>query len=274
MEHGIIQPKRTTLRIVVWNCAQAFHTKYQHLIDQLDPDVAIISECAHPDILLKRKVPLAPGTYDWFGENLQKGLGVFTFHDYRIPVPAGGDLAYKWILPVSITGPQNFNLIAVWARYHEAKRSGASGPVLDFLERQKKRFLKHPTVIAGDFNSSVKFKSDLRRHEKIVDALAERGFASAYHRFYDVAQGEEIHPTIYWRDKKKDGKFNYHIDYCFIPNEWSPALRTVSVGTFEAWVLEKKGDHVPMLIEIDLTRLRCKTFVEPSTTPSTKDDPD
>ena len=73
--------------------------------------------------------------------------------------------------------------------------------------------------MAGDFNSSVKFKSEVRRHENIVEVLADRGFVSAYHRFYEAAQGDEIHHTIYWRDRKKDGQFNYHIDYCFIPKD-------------------------------------------------------
>ena len=38
------------MRLVAWNCAMALHRKLPAL-PALVPDLAVISECAHPDII-------------------------------------------------------------------------------------------------------------------------------------------------------------------------------------------------------------------------------
>ena len=44
------------MRLVTWNCNMVFDRKYQAL-ERLRPDIAVIPECANPDIL-RRKAPL------------------------------------------------------------------------------------------------------------------------------------------------------------------------------------------------------------------------
>ena len=41
------------MRLVTWNCNMALHRKLEAL-RSLEPDVAILSECARPDIVAER----------------------------------------------------------------------------------------------------------------------------------------------------------------------------------------------------------------------------
>ena len=52
---------------------------------------------------------------------------------------------------------------------------------------------------------------------------------SAYHFFRAIEQGKEIEPTLYWRDRILSGA-RYHIDYCFVPHDWTKSIRDVIVG--------------------------------------------
>ena len=44
------------MRIVAWNCAKAFHNKIDRLL-ALQPDVAVVSECADPEVLARQMPP-------------------------------------------------------------------------------------------------------------------------------------------------------------------------------------------------------------------------
>ena len=48
-----------------------------------------------------------------------------------------------------------------------------------------------------------------------------------------VGHGAETVPTLYWRDRTKDGP-TYHIDYVFLPSRWIEKV-TVEIGPFELW---------------------------------------
>ena len=67
--------------LVAWNCAMALHRK----LLALAPDLAVISECAHPNIIAARLAGPPPWRQAiWVGGNCQKGLGVFAFGDTSI----------------------------------------------------------------------------------------------------------------------------------------------------------------------------------------------
>lgn len=57
-------------------------------------------------------------------------------------------------------------------------------------------------------------------------------------------------PISWYRDLSRP----CHIDYCFLPRMWIPALRRVTVGVPTEWVSE--SDHVPIVVELDKTALR------------------
>ena len=64
-------------------------------------------------------------------------------------------------------------------------------------------------------------------------------------------RGRESAPTLYWRDRLKDGP-TYHIDYIFLPQAWTARLRHVEVGSFEDWCGARLSDHVPVVADLNL----------------------
>ena len=99
----------------------AFHRKYEHLL-ALQPDIAIIPECANIDLITKKAPGFSQSSSIWIGDNKQKGLGVFTFGAFvgkKSPIYLD---QFPYILPMRIDGPTKFNLVAVWA-CHSKKNS-------------------------------------------------------------------------------------------------------------------------------------------------------
>jgi exodeoxyribonuclease-3 len=73
----------------------------------------------------------------------------------------------------------------------------------------------------------------------------------AYHHARGEAQGAETEPTLYWRDRLKDGP-TYHIDYIFLPRAWVADIREMRVGGFEEWCGAGLSDHVPVVVDVDV----------------------
>jgi exodeoxyribonuclease-3 len=116
---------------------------------------------------------------------------------------------------------------------------------------------RRSTVVAGDANNSVVWDKPGKASNfaNLAAALGSKGLVSAYHRHRGVELGAEGEPTLYWRDRRQDG-LRYHIDYCFIPEPWLPAVTEVRVGDFERWVGRGLSDHVPVIVELDTAHLR------------------
>ena len=226
------------MTIVAWNCNMALHKKYEHLL-ALQPDVAVIPECAHPDLIAERAPGFLPSWRDWIGgSNRHKGLAVFTFgsfHGRRSPVYRED---FPFIAPIHIEGPIEFNLLAVWACHHKPNSFSAGlGPLRRALSAYQGFIKELPTVIAGDFNDNVKWDRPKRRnnHRTNVSELTALGLRSAYHHARAVEQGAEQEPTLYWRDRKSNG-LCYHVDYCFVPEAWTQSI-SVTLGRFDADIL-------------------------------------
>src|SRR5260370_18324 len=74
---------------------------------------------------------------------------------------------------------------------------------------------------------------------------------NGYHAVRGEAHGAESEPTLYWRDRTKDGP-TYHIDYIFVPSLWIGKVRELSIGTFETWCGSGLSDHVPVVVDVDI----------------------
>ncbi|HET6996811.1 MAG TPA: hypothetical protein VFI06_17580, partial [Chitinophagaceae bacterium] len=100
------------------------------------------------------------------------------------------------------------------------------------------------TVLAGDFNSNTIWDRPRREgnHSTIVDLLQKKGIHSVYHRYFKQVQGKEKHPTLFLY-KKKDKP--YHIDYCFVSEDFAGKLESVEVGKHKFWT--RYSDHVPVI---------------------------
>jgi len=189
----------------------------------------------------------------WIGDNPNKGLAVFAFNNYgaRLADPFYPTLRY--VAPVQITGPTECNLLAVWAQNASGgvSRKHQLGPLRRALAKYTHFLAERPSVVAGDFNNNAVWHRQGWRinHLNAVAELEKIGLISAYHAARGEQQGNELLPTIYWRDRKKNGP-TYHIDYVFIPSQWLPQVRELTVGTYEEWCGAGLSDHVPILVDV------------------------
>ena len=228
----------------------ALHRKVDALM-QLRPDIAVISECANPDVLARRGAgQLADAQVIWTGLNPNKGLGVFAFNGFEIARHAPFYPTLRHILPVHITGPRQFSLLAVWAQNASAgvTRKHQLGPLRRALTKYR-NFLSEPAIIGGDWNNNAIWDRPGWRinHMTKVKLLEKLDFVSVYHALRSEEHGQETTPTLYWRDRTRDGP-TYHIDYVFAPKSWLPSVTEFEVGTFEGWIETGLSDHVPLTV--------------------------
>jgi len=230
------------VRIVVWNCRMGF-AKKRELLYNLLPDVAVIPECSRDAILSCKQDGYA---VSWWGDNKNKGLGVLAAKPWRLK--SGRRPTEKWIVPVKVSGPLNFLLVAVWAsRVGEIKELNYIGQVFEAIRKHPRWFTNSSAVVmCGDFNSNTIFDHGrkLRNHSAVVKLLAEKNMVSAYHAFFKEDHGEETRPTHYfWYQKERC----FHIDYIFAPRNWVSRITNLTVGTYRKW--RPVSDHVPIIAD-------------------------
>lgn len=239
------------LRIVVWNCARALDRKYERLM-ALRPDVAIVPECAEPDVLRRKAPGFAFNDCDWAGESPTQGLGVFTFGAHRVRRHESWERRHHIFLPVEVRGAAPVNLLAVWAFNHRVPAAVAPNPgtTLDAIRHYEPFLRSAPSVVAGDFNANVLWDQDGRyaRFAEVHAELWSLGMTSAYHHNAQVALGEEPAGTLFFL-KKVDRPF--HIDYVYVPKQWTETgrLHGVTIGRASEWL--RYSDHVPLMVDVE-----------------------
>jgi exodeoxyribonuclease-3 len=243
------------MRIVAWNCNMALDRKVDVLLD-LAPDIAVVCECAELERLRTRsRSAWMQSEPVWIGRNPHKGLAVFAFNGYAARLADLYQPSLRYVAPVHISGPTECNLLAVWAQNASAGgiRKYQLGPLRRALSRYRGFLGERPAVIAGDLNSNTIWDKPGWRinHSTKVRVMESMGLVSAYHAIRGEAHGKESEPTLYWRDRTKDGP-TYHIDYVFLPAPWIAKVRELTIGTFETWCGSGLSDHVPVIVDIDV----------------------
>ena len=237
------------MRIITWNCNMAFRKKAEFILTY-EPDILIVPECEHPDKLnFNPNIP-QPKDILWFGTNRNKGLGIFSYSDFRFKVLDSHNPEFQMVIPIAVTGGgQDFTLLATWAmdnkENHEARYIGQVWLAINYY----KDILGNSTIIIGDFNSNKiwDYKDRVGTHSDVVNKLADKIINSVYHRYFDIEQGSEKHPTFFLH--KKIFK-PYHIDYCFASKDLIDKLQSVEVGEYDFWI--QYSDHVPVIVNFDL----------------------
>ncbi len=240
MNARIFCPRSATLadmRLIAWNCCEKFSSNFVHL-RELDFDVAVVAECR----------PVAPddrqvrGLTSSFGQPFRgssKHLGVFAQEPWR--VTAHPEIPPEpWLLPMIVSGPTAFTVLGFWGV--EPKRFGSYTSQLrrvidDVLPR-----IDGPVVLAGDFNAPI--ASTVMAHAENVRLLGEHRLVSAFTA--TRAPDDPLEPT-YYRWLREEHPF--HIDHVFVPQEWAGRL-SMSVGRHEDWVLRRRSDHVPLIVDV------------------------
>ena len=217
----------------------------------LAPDVAVVQECADLDTLARKAPEFEPTSAIWTGNNPNRGLGVFSFGPYRLERAGGDDATITYAVPTRVRGPSSFNLVGLWAHYGTAPlRVATPGPTLMALRTYAHLLSEGPAIMAGDLNNHVRWDrpGKASNHANTIAAGARLGLVSAYHAFHRVEHGAERHPTLYWRDRTRDGP-TFHIDYVFVPQVAASLMDRVAVGSYAKWIAKGLSDHAPVIVD-------------------------
>lgn len=241
LRNRLISNNRRALRIITWNCAMALRNKWEQLIS-LTPDVAVIQECETEDRWRKKVYTSAV----WCGNNRHKGLAIVTFGPWKVERCESLDASIEFVLPVRISGPMAFNMLAVWTKQSEIKGRGYIGQMQHAADVYAAWLASSDSVVVGDWNSNAGFKgASGEAYLATVEQLAKCGMTSAYHHHHRCRHGNERHATWYNHKRADNG---YHLDYCFVPQSWTPMLQSVKVGGLDDW--RAYSDHCPLIVDL------------------------
>jgi endonuclease/exonuclease/phosphatase family metal-dependent hydrolase len=233
------------ITFVTWNCQGAFRKK-AHLLTPLQPTLAVVQECECPTKLRWPADTPPPDDFLWQGDNLDKGVGVFSYGNLRLALDDRYDPTIRHCVPVRVSGDLDIHLLAVWAMGHRQKARSYVGQVYAAVHHYADFIRERPTVILGDLNSNAIWDAERKvsNHSAVVRDLAAAGLVSVYHESTGEAHGREEQQTFFLHRAAHKG---YHLDYCFVPRIWWPNLANVYVGPFDPWC--SHSDHMPLAVE-------------------------
>lgn len=239
------------VRLVTWNCKAGGRDKLPAVCERFRPDILVLPEYAN--------YSAGPGVApDGFSlTSLQwkryRPLVVLAREEWTLSEPVGlPSIGGGIILPVEISGPVDFRLVAVAAAL--SKPTPEVNPVVDAAKRWA-NWLEGPVVVAGDFGTGWPLNREPKglarwrnkppalHHNTVLEALASLDLRSAYHAHFGVAQGEEPHAT-YWQNHREDKPF--HIDHVFTSPDLT--VEDLDVGAWEDF--HTRSDHAPMFVDL------------------------
>lgn len=227
------------MKIISWNCKKYYSSKAK-LILMDNPDIVIVAECENPELFKYENDFIRPTDSVWFSDpEADRGIGVFSYSDYKLKLLDIHNVNHKYILPVAVTNKDfNFILFAVWTYEPYLKQLWNAIKYYDNL-------LKGNVIIAGDFNSNSKWDKNHKvdSHSDLVKHLESKNIFSLYHTFKKEKQGEETLPTFHWYHHENKP---FHIDYCFASFNFMNRLQNIEIGHFKDW--SKYSDHMPLTI--------------------------
>ena len=226
------------MRLIAWNCRGGPYRVKARALQKLGFDIAVVPESPEPERVSESLL--------WFGDVPSRGLLVAASPAYQLRYVAIGDLP-RYVVPIEVTGPQRFLLIAVWAMQNDREDRYVRG-VFRAVDRCASLIAAQPTILLGDFNSNTRWDKTFPRtanHSTLVAKLRKLGCVSAYHHFRREEHGAESEPT-YFQYNHRDKP--YHLDYVFVPQQWTERIARVFVGRHEQW--RAWSDHRPVVVEL------------------------
>ena len=238
------------MRIIEWNCQGAFRNKYERIL-ALRPDIMIIPECEPEDKLKFGKLIPMPTDFFWYSNNESKGIGIFSYSDYKFELLKEFNPRFSYIIPLKVSNDRNcFILFAIWAKDNKedprARYIAQIWLALDYYSH----LLNMKPVLIGDFNSNQIWddKSRLGNHSDVVDILRQNQILSLYHEQNALEHGKEEDHTFFMHRKIEKP---YHIDYCFASNQYVNQGAKIQLGNPEEWI--DISDHIPLIVDINIS---------------------
>lgn len=244
------------MKIIEWNCQGAFRKKNARIL-AMKPDILVIPECESKDKLKFNELTPEPNDFFWYGDNENKGIGIFSYSDYKFEILKTFNPKFKFVIPLKVTGNDcSFLLFAIWAKDDkENTRARYIGQIWNAINYYSVS-LDLPSILTGDFNSNKIWddKDRVGNHTDVVNFLNKKNIFSLYHEYHSIEQGKEIHPTFYmYRNIQKP----YHIDYFFVSKALLNKAFQISIENPESWL--ELSDHIPLTLEIN-TRMNIETI--------------
>ena len=161
------------MKIITWNCQGAFRKKADFILP-LQPDILVVQECEHPDKLKFSPALPKPRDMYWYSDGGKKGLGLFSYSDYKFELLPEFSPVFRYIIPFRVTSNrQSFTFFAIWAmdnkENHKARYIGQVWLAIDYY----KNLLGNTTILIGDFNSNKIWDGNARvgTHSDVVNKL-------------------------------------------------------------------------------------------------------
>ncbi|MGI9605746.1 MAG: hypothetical protein ACR2P0_06370 [Acidimicrobiales bacterium] len=252
------------LRLVGWNVAGAFQNK-AHLLRALEPDIAVVSEACDEARLIRHGVDDFRAA-SWIGRSPHKGLLVASWgsETKTRTLHTEWDQRLEWVLPVHVKAPLDFSLFGVWSqnlsgeprRHIRYPSERYRYPCGHLVEAYANVLTKRPAVLLGDFNHHVLWDKGDPTWDfcSLLDMYRSVGLVSAWHAHHGVEVGNPNEPATHWHTYNRAKP--YHLDYCFVPEEWVPAMSTVWIGGYDEWGAESpRSDHAPIVVDLNVERL-------------------
>ena len=234
------------MKLIEWNSQGAFRKKHEAILS-LNPDILVIPECESEEKLKFGKLTPKPNDFIWFGDSPNKGIGVFSYTDYKLELLPSYNPNFRYIIPLKVSNNEgSFLLFAIWAmdnkEFPEARYIGQIWLAINYY----KELLKLPIILTGDFNSNKIWdeKDRVGNHSDMVNLLETNNIYSVYHYQEKQEQGKENHPTFHMYRKEEKP---YHIDYFFTSKDFLENGISITLGQYEHWC--KLSDHVPLTIQ-------------------------
>ena len=102
------------MKIIEWNCQGGFRGKYAKIL-ALNTDILIVPECENEAKLKFGKLTPAPFDFFWYGENENKGIGIFSYSNYKSELLKEFNPKFRYIIPLKVTSiNDSFILFAIW----------------------------------------------------------------------------------------------------------------------------------------------------------------
>ncbi len=239
------------MRLVSWNCntspritspdsAIAAFTKKYSAISQITPlpDVIICQEIARPH-------PTSSRHHVWYGPLLGRGIYVNVAEPYAIQSHYDEAIS-RSVVPLTITGPHSFHLLAVWSIPHQPSTRNYVREVYEGVQKYAHFLTSGPAIVIGDFNSNSRWDNQTGtiNHSHLVELLESTfNLTSSYYTKHGIVQGQEAEQTFYRYRQPAQG---FHIDYCFVPQTWK--VDNAQIGHYEDWL--SQSDHCPIIVDL------------------------